>query len=499
MIMLDKLSSAFKANNYTQSYLTQCKMFHALCIIFFLPMLCHAAPREFRGAWLHTVHQNDYHKRSTKENQQWLVGQLDSLQNAGVNAVIFQVRPMADAFYKSDIEPWSRFLTNNGTAPKPFWDPLQFMVEQCHKRGMELHAWLNPYRVTSQAKQTVAEGHIYHKHPERFLRYDGKLYFDPGLPENRDYIEKVVADIVKRYDIDAIHFDDYFYPYPVKGQEFPDDKSYKKYGNGIDRGDWRRQNVDLLIEQLSTKIKSIKPWVRFGISPFGIWRNVSSDPRGSKTNGLQNYDGLFADVLLWDKNEWIDYLIPQLYWELDHKAASYRTLIDWWANCGLKRHLMIGQDVVRTMSKSELKTKVDMSRASKAICGNCWWPGYEISHNNGHIADSLAVDVQARKVLPPTYPWISDEVPESPKAIEIDSKGNLSWMAPAMKKKTNDAVLFAIYRFADAENAEDLNDAELIAVVPATSYKVPSPGVYVVTSLNRVNNESLPSIPAIAE
>lgn len=230
--------------------------------------------REFRGAWMHTVHQGQYAKQSTAENQAYLKEQLDLLQQAGCNAVVWQIRPSADALYPSELEPWSRFLSGEaGVAPSPMWDPLQFMIDECHARGMELHAWLNPYRVTTSKDEKLADNHIYHKYPERFLTYDNKLYFDPALPENREFIIDVVKDIITRYDVDAIHMDDYFYPYPLKDVDFPDDASYAKYGNGMVRGDWRRQNVDMLIEGLHNVIAENKPWVRFGISPFGIWRN----------------------------------------------------------------------------------------------------------------------------------------------------------------------------------------------------------------------------------
>ncbi len=205
------------------------------------------------------------------------------------------------------------------------------MIDEAHARGMELHAWLNPYRVTTSANQELPINHIFYKHPERFVEYGSKLYFDPGWPENIDFISNVVKDIITRYDVDAIHMDDYFYPYPVAGVDFPDDYSYAAHGKGMDRGDWRRQNVDKLIEKLHVTIMENKPWVRFGISPFGIWRNKKSDPRGSDTNGLQNYDALFADVLLWTEKGWVDYMMPQLYWELEHKLASHLVLNE----CGL--------------------------------------------------------------------------------------------------------------------------------------------------------------------
>ncbi|MDE7125942.1 MAG: family 10 glycosylhydrolase, partial [Muribaculaceae bacterium] len=305
--------------------------------------------REFRGAWLHTVYQDGYAKRSTAENKQWLSRQLDALQEAGINAVIFQVRPSADAFYDSPYEPWSRFLTLNGKAPDPYWDPLEYMVEQCHARGMELHAWLNPYRATTSAKAVIPQGHICHSHPERFIRFDKKLYLDPGIPENRELIEKIVVDIVRRYDVDGIHFDDYFYPYPVKGQRFNDDKSYQRYGKGMKLSDWRRSNVDLLIENLHKAIRKTKPWVRFGVSPFGIWRNRSTDPAGSASNGLQNYDDLYADVLKWAREGWIDYQMPQLYWTLENKVAPSMHLAQWWSDNSYGRHVYVGQDVDRTM------------------------------------------------------------------------------------------------------------------------------------------------------
>lgn len=456
--------------------------------------------QEFRGAWLHTVYQGQYKKQTTAQNQAYLRNLLDSLQLTGVNAVIFQVRPQADAFYDSKLEPWSRFLTDDGAKPKPYWDPLQFMVEECHKRGMELHAWLNPYRVTTNAKQTLPKGHIYHKHPERFVRYDGKMYFNPGLPENREFIGKVVEDIVSRYDIDAIHFDDYFYPYPAKGKDFDDAAAFAKYGKGMARDDWRRHNVDLLIEELNTRIKKLKPWVRFGISPFGIWRNKTSDPRGSDTNGLQNYDALYADVLLWEEKGWIDYLLPQLYWELDHKAASSRILADWWnENSGHNRHLYIGQDVERCISKGELGEKVEISRSRQNVAGNCWWPGYSVTRNSGGVADSLANNLQKDIALVPPSSWLSSTPPAAPAKVSVEPGGVIAWQAPAPQGKIGDVTRFVIYRFDSLENI-DVNDASaIIAVVPDMSFKTTEPGTYVVSALDRVNNESEPSVPVLIQ
>lgn len=459
--------------------------------------------REFRGAWMHTVFQGQYARQSTEENKDYLRGQLDRLKDAGVNAVLFQVRPSADAFYESDLEPWSRFLTKDGKAPSPYWDPLQFMIEEAHARGMELHAWLNPYRVTTSPNEKLAPGHIYHREPDRFVRYagDNKIYFDPGLPENREFIVKVVSDIVSRYDVDGIHFDDYFYPYPAKGADFPDEKSYARYGKGMDRGDWRRRNVDMLIEMVHKRIEEIKPWVRFGISPFGIWRNKKSDPRGSDTNGLENYDALYADVLSWSENGWIDYLLPQLYWELEHKKASYLVLVDWWNKNAGKRHMYIGQDVDKTMKlpdlspskeKSQLRHKVELARNGENIRGNCWWPAYSVTANVGGIADSLKADMQSTIALVPDYPWISSRRPASVEGLKIEGD-KLLWKAPAQRGQTGDVVKYVVYCLPDGD-IHDLDNAEyIVAVTPEPEIKVTKPGYYVVTALDRVNNESLPS------
>lgn len=460
--------------------------------------------REFRGAWMHTVYQPQYAQKGTSELKTYLADQLDKLQAAGVNAVLFQVRPSADAFYDSKLEPWSHFLTKGGKAPSPYWDPLQYMIDEAHKRGMELHAWLNPYRVTTSSTEKLPSSHLYYKEPNRFVKFAGdkKMYFDPGLPENRKFIEDVVADIVSRYDVDGIHFDDYFYPYPVKGYEFPDDASFKKYGNGMKRADWRRKNVDLLIEGVHKRIQSIKPWVRFGISPFGIWRNKRTDSRGSDTKGLQNYDDLYADVLPWAQKGWIDYLLPQLYWELEHKSASYLVLVDWWNENAGNRHMYIGQDVERTMKvadlapstqKSQLHHKVDLTRKAENIQGNCWWPAYSVTANYGGVADSLKKDIQRTIALVPEYPWMSTSKPSKIENVKISGK-TLQWSAPKQRGKTTDVVRYVVYRFDTKAKNVDFNNAEaIVAIVSENQYTVTRSGKYYVTALNRANIESDPS------
>lgn len=457
--------------------------------------------REFRGAWIQTVFQSQYAAQSTDENKAYLTDLLDRLQKVGINAVIFQVRPSSDAFYESDIEPWSRFLTGKaGKAPNPKWDPLEFMVAECHSRGMEIHAWLNPYRVTASKKEQLPRGHLYHKQPERFVNYGGKLYFDPGIPENRKHIVRVVEDIVSRYDIDAIHFDDYFYPYPIAKKPFPDDKSYKKYGNGWEKEDWRRKNVNMLVEEVYHAIHNCKPWVRFGISPFGIWRNKANDPRGSETSGMENYSALYADVIHWSKMGWVDYVMPQVYWEIENARASHSVLVDWWARNANARHLIIGQDVERTMKyrdvapstdATQLRHKMNLAREYKSVQGSCWWWGYILADNHCGIADSLAGEFYSSCALPPAYPWLSTELPKPVDGLKYEGT-SLSWEKAKRHNTTADVMRYVVYYFQPGME-EDIDFSEsIIAISDECSYDLvePSAGTYIVTAIDRLNNES---------
>lgn len=464
--------------------------------------------REFRGAWLHVIGQTQWQQKSTAEAKKYICDQLDKLHDAGCNAVIFQVRPTADALYRSKLEPWSAWLTGKrGKAPVPEWDPLEFCLTEAHKRGMEFHAWLNPYRVTSNAQETLPADHMSNKKPHLFFRYGGQVLFDPAWQENRDFICSVVKDIVKRYDVDAIHIDDYFYPYPKKGVEIPDNASYAKFGNGMPRNDWRRHNVDLLIEQLNKTIKDEKPWVRFGVSPFGIYRNQRTDPKGSKTTGLQNYDDLYADVILWAEKGLIDYLAPQLYWNLDHPAASTRELVKWWNDNASATEIYIGQDVKRTMDtpdaqtgdRNELDTKVKFTRTLPNIKGNIWWHGYWVTDNYKGAADSLALKYQSTIALPREY-GDKAEKPKEIKELKITKEGNkefLSWIPVKQSDSmhASDPIRFAVYKFYSGEKL-DINDpASIIAFIPDHKLEIDSKekGVtYAVTALDRMNRESNP-------
>lgn len=304
---------------------------------------------EMRGVWIATVANIDFPSKqdlTSTEQQQEFIGILDHLAENNINCIVIQVRPTADALYPSPFEPWSNWLTGQqGRSPFPYYDPLYFIINQAHKRCMEVHIWLNPYRVTMNDNiNSLSKDHLFFKNNNIFVKYGTKYYFDPGLDQTREFLNAVVKDLVIRYDVDAIHFDDYFYPYPEGKSDFPDNQTFADFPRGFKKkADWRRNNVDMIISELQTTIKSVKPWVEFGISPFGVWRNKSQDPRGSDTQaGISNYDDLYADILKWLQQGKIDYVVPQLYWEIGKKNADYRILLKWWAENSFGKNLYIG-------------------------------------------------------------------------------------------------------------------------------------------------------------
>lgn len=377
-------------------------------------------PSEFRGVWIATVDNIDWplpKQYDVEEQKKEFIRQLDMHQRNGMNAVVVQVRPATDAFYPSQYEPWSQWLTGKqGRPPVPYYDPLQFMIEEAHKRGFEFHAWLNPYRANfSIGKASIAPNHITRLHPEWFLAYGGKLYFDPGSKEGQKWVSDVVRDIVKRYDVDAIHMDDYFYPYRIAGKEFPDYKTFQQYGEGLSRDDWRRSNTDSIIVALNRVIKEEKPWVKFGISPFGVWRNQDKDPLGSPTQaGQTNYDDLYADILLWTRNGWIDYVVPQLYWELGHPKVAYETLIDWWSKHSYGRHMYIGHGVYRAYEKSstawhdpeQLPRQLQLLRTYPSIQGSVYFSSKTFNNNPNGWNDSLQNNYYRQRVPVPVMDWL---------------------------------------------------------------------------------------------
>lgn len=438
--------------------------------------------REFRGAWIHTVWNTDYPKMSTEQIKKHYVDLLDEFQSVGINAVIYQIRPAGDAFYHSTLEPWSRFLTGEqGKAPQPFWDPLEFMIEECHKRGMELHAWFNPYRAGTSENEKLSPKHLFNFKPYLFFKYGKQLYFDPGNPESREHTIAVVVDVLNRYDIDAVHFDDYFYPY-IKGQKIPDEQTFKKFGGGYKEVEnWRRHSVNRLVKSLHDTIKKIKPWVSFGISPFCVERI--------------NYSCFYADVKKWMQEGTIDYVAPQLYWEIGHKMADYQKMLNWWSSNSYNCKLYIGQNIESTVkinNVSQLWRKMKLAEENPKVEGNIWWPGYLIPKNVDNFTDSLKF-YYANPVLPVAK---SKGKPPSPiinlKIIGNDEEKTLRW-SPSYDKDGRTAVYYVIYKHT-LNGKFSLNSANMISLLQDTSYKLPEEERgkyrYTVTALDRNFNES---------
>ena len=374
--------------------------------IYLLPLLSSAQARpEFRGVWVATVDNIDWPSKgnfNTDSQKVEFIKLLDMHQRNGMNALIVQVRPCTDAFYPSQYEPWSEWLTGvQGQPPVPYYDPLEFMIAETHKRNMVFHAWMNPYRAEfSIGKSVLSPEHITRLHPEWFLTYGDKRYFDPGNKEVQQYVTAVVKDVVSRYKVDAIHFDDYFYPYPLEGKNFPDDSTYRLYGKGLERADWRRSNTDSIIAQLHRVIKAENKKCQFGISPFGVWRNADKDPvNGSKTNGSSsNYDDLYADILLWLKNDWIDYVAPQLYWEIGHHRAPYEVLLNWWGKHTYGKHCYIGLGIYKANSNAawrdnkQLPRQIESLRNTPNIKGMVFFSSKNFETNPNGWSDSLRLN-----------------------------------------------------------------------------------------------------------
>ncbi|MDY4629310.1 MAG: family 10 glycosylhydrolase [Prevotella sp.] len=469
-------------------------------LLFVVATVCANTVREFRGAWIQCVN-GQFMGMSTADMQKTLTYQLDELQKDGANAIIFQVRPECDALYNSSIEPWSRFLTGEqGKAPSPYWDPLQWMIEQCHKRGMELHAWINPYRAKTKTTHVLSPKHIAHKRRDLVFEYDGQYILNPAYDENRQYICHVVGDILRRYDVDGLHIDDYFYPYPAAGCTIPDEQLYRRNPGGHSNiGDWRRYNVNLFMKEMHDTIRAVKPWVKFGVSPFGIYRNKKSDPNGSDTRGLQNYDDLYADVLLWINNGWVDYCVPQIYWQIGHPTADYKTLIQWWDRNASARPLYIGEDVERTVkykdddnpNQHQMPAKYKLHDFANNVQGTVLWYAKAAVDNIGNYGKMLRNVYWRTPALQPLMPFISKKQPGKPRKVKMvwTSDGPmLFWTAPKTKSKSKDwasnAHQYAVYC-----------DGTLVAVTSDTFFKLPyvdgkTKHTYVVTSLNRIHNES---------
>jgi uncharacterized lipoprotein YddW (UPF0748 family) len=490
------------------------KLYSFLAIFLVLSITTSAqytSKREMRGVWVATVANIDWPSKpglSVEEQQQEFDHLISVFKEYRLNTIVFQIRPCADAFYPSAIEPWSRWLTGEqGKAPDPMYDPLDYAIKKCRKEGIDIHVWLNPYRALSDTAQKVIPDHILKQHPEWFLTYGNTVYFNPGLQETRDFVARVASDIVRRYDIDAIHMDDYFYPYRIAKVEFPDSSTFAAHPNGFNpdkKEDWRRNNVDLIIKQIHDSIKVIKPWVEFGISPFGVWRNSDRDSTGSATKaGQTNYDDLYADIIKWQKEGWIDYVTPQLYWDRGMKVADYTVLADWWSKNSHGCQVYIGQAPYRIShtsknkhwrKASEITGQVKLNRTYPNIVGSMYFSGKSFTKNPLHLKEKLTRSLYKYPALTPVNNRITPVIPEKPVNAVISVSGdgvNLSWT------KTGNTKNFIVYRFRKGKTADMGNPENIFAVTSSTSISFkkerkndPGKYMYVLTSQSYTNAES---------
>ncbi|MER6618946.1 family 10 glycosylhydrolase [Streptomyces sp. NPDC000931] len=376
-----------------------------------------AATGEMRGMWVATVTNRDWPSRpglSAARQRAELLGHLDTAVRDRLNTVIFQVRPTADALWPSPYEPWSQYLTGTQGA-HPGWDPLGTAVAEAHARGLELHAWFNPYRVALHADPArLTASHPARRNPGWTVPYGGRLYYNPGLPEVRAFVREAMLDAVRRYPVDAVHFDDYFYPYPVAGQSFDDDLAYDTHGGGFpDRAAWRRDNVDRLVRETAAGIKEIRPGTRFGISPFGVWRNADVDGRGSATHaGVQTYDDLHADTRRWARENWIDYICPQLYWNIGFAAADYAALLPWWAEVvrGSGTRLYVGEALYKAgdpaqpaawRDPAELSRHLTLAAEHPEVRGHVFFAAREVTADPAGAMARVVADHYRRPAAPP--------------------------------------------------------------------------------------------------
>ena len=401
------------------------------------------APREFRAAWVATVANIDWPSRrglSTAAQQAEVHALLDRAASLRLNAIILQVRPCADAIYPSELEPWSEYLSGvQGQAPVPFYDPLAFWISEAHARGMELHAWFNPFRARQgDSRSAAAALHVSQSRPQWVRSYGNQLWMDPGEPAAAAHSVAVMLDVLARYDVDGIHMDDYFYPYPVaQGDDpksevdFPDQSTWQRYldsGGGLARDDWRRSNVDALVQNLNTRIHQIKPWVRFGVSPFGIGR---PELRPAGIQGFSQYHKLYADVERWLQAGWLDYLVPQLYWPIDQKEQAFVPLLDYWHRQNTQgRHVWAGLFTSRVLAAAassaaaqkaswlpqEIARQINAVRTHAPGSGHVHFSMVALLQNRQGLADLLQAGTYTAAALVPASPWLESDTPLAPSA-----------------------------------------------------------------------------------
>lgn len=470
---------------------------------------------EWRAAWIATVNNIDWPSKpglSSDEQKKELIEYLDLFKSMNFNAVVLQVRPTADAFYQSKREPWSIYLTGDQKiAPDPLYDPLAFAIDEAHKRGIELHAWLNPYRVSQDTANLVdmSPDHIYKQRPDIFVKHGKKLYFDPAYPETREFLVDVVKDLVIDYDLDGIHFDDYFYP----NNDFEDSLSFSIHSRGYAQEDkmaWRRENVDMVIEMLRDTIKSVKPYVKFGISPYAVWRNLREDPRGSDTKsyGYTNYDHLHADILLWMEQGWLDYVLPQLYFNIGYENADFNVLANWWQTYSSETPVYGGLGTYRLDEKAkieawrstdEIRKQVKILRDMPAYQGVCYFNARNFKENKMNI-NRLMYGLYPNPALVPSLKGFPEKTIASPKGVKLEESEDgirITWNKAVMAKDNVHAAKYhLVYRFSKNVKPDFEKSYAIVALTGEDSYTIKSEGYkdfdYYVSALDRLYNESEP-------
>jgi uncharacterized lipoprotein YddW (UPF0748 family) len=467
--------------------------------------------RQFRALWLASVVNIDWPSETglpAKQQRDEYVAWLDLAKDLGLNAVISQVRPTADAFWKSHFEPWSVYLT--GTQGKsPGYDPLKFQIEEAHKRGLEYHAWFNPYRVAmTEDASTLIDSHPARKNPDWVFPYGGKLYFDPGIPEVTDHVLDSMLDAVLRYDVDGAHFDDYFYPYPVDGEEVPDQETFETYSDGTQSiEDWRRSNINDLVRRMHERIQAKKPWVKFGISPFGIWRNAANEPNGSDTTGSESYEIISADSRTWVKEGWVDYINPQIYWEFGNPAADYQVLARWWADTVKDTDvaLYIGEAAYKAVDGTftdvdELSKHLDLDAELDEVDGNVYFSAVSLRDDTTGSVAQLVADHYQYPALVPVIDHLKGKAPKAPTILRVTKETDgvhIRWKSPGA---TNVAVW---YLPGGTSVKSALKDPfNLVTVLRAEKgtqrtfhLGADGTGSYVVTAYDRTWRQSEPSRP----
>jgi uncharacterized lipoprotein YddW (UPF0748 family) len=461
--------------------------------------------REFRAAWIATVANIDWPSKpglSSQQQQKEMLAILDRCQEMGLNAIIFQIRPATDALYESKIEPWSEYLTGQqGRPPEPFYDPLKFTIDEAHKRGIEVHTWFNPYRSRHpSAKGPLADSHISKTHPNLVKTYGTHLWMDPGEPEVQQRSIDVMLDVVRRYDVDGIHFDDYFYPYKERGADgqlldFPDEPSWQRYRSGggtLGRDAWRRQNVDNFVERLYRDVKREKPWVKVGISPFGIYR-PGFPPQ---VQGFDQFTELYADARKWFVEGWCDYYTPQLYWRIEQTPQSYPVLLNWWIEQNMSsRHLWPGnftsrvRDGEQNWPAHEIEYQVKVTRGFAGATGNVHFSMRALMENRDGLADLLGKGVYAQPALVPASPWLDPVRPAAPQVQTTPGAGGMrvAW-TPGQGKPAWRWVVQ--YRVGTAWTTQVLPRDQREVVLPAGAQV----NAVAVSAVDRLGNQSEPAL-----